>query len=268
VCEGADAAIRSAARAREDKRRGQKLLFGAGQPTMPAESVAGARPQTAEWSEHERLAQEKEALGFYLSGHPFERRGRFLQRLAGAASSDLAALRTAGRESVRLAGMISSVRVLQIRSGRYAGQKMARFVLEDLEGRVPVTCFARAYQEQKDAIVEDAIVFLTGRLDGQSEEVALLAESVTPSQEIVDKEVEAVVVRLTEAWQTTARCLDRIAETVARHPGRQRMQLEVMQGDTVYSVRADQTFSVRVTEELLDDLAEVVGPGNLSFTRR
>ncbi|MBZ0253941.1 MAG: hypothetical protein K8I02_11435, partial [Candidatus Methylomirabilis sp.] len=262
------AAIRSAARARDDKRRGQKLLFGSGQPTMAPDVAPRAGGDAAAWSEHERLAQEKDALGFYFSGHPFERRGRFLQRLAGAASTDLAALRSAGRESVRLAGMISSVRVLQIRSGRNAGQKMARFVLEDLEGRVPVTCFARAYAEQKDAIVEDAIVFLTGRLDGQSEEVALLAEAVVPSQEIVDQEVEAVVVRLTETRQMSARCLDRIAEAVARHPGRQRLQLEIVQGETVYSVRADQTFSVRVTEELLDDLAEIVGPGNLSFTRR
>ena len=268
VCEGADAAIRSAARARDDKRRGQKLLFGAGQPTMTPDAAPGAPSEAAEWSEHERLAQEKEALGFYFSGHPFERRGRFLQRLAGAASTDLAALRSAGRESVRLAGMISSVRVLQIRSGRNAGQKMARFILEDLEGRIPVTCFARAYADQKDAIVEDAIVFLTGRLDGQSEEVALLAEAVVPSQEIVDQEVDAVVVRLTEVQQMSPRCLDRIADTVARHPGRQRLQLEIVQGETVYSVRADQTFSVRVTEELLDDLAEIVGPGNLSFTRR
>ncbi len=273
LCEGADAAIRSAARARDDKRRGQKLLFGIGQPTMavpsgPDAATQGGVTQPTEWSEHERLAQEKEALGFYFSGHPFERRGRFLQRLAGATSADLATLRSAGRDSVRLAGMISSVRVLQIRSGRNAGQKMARFVLEDLEGRVPVTCFARAYQEQKDAIVEDAIVFVTGRLDGQSEDVALLAESIAPSQEIVDSEVDAVVLRLTEAWQTSARCLDRIAATVARHPGRQRMQLEVTQGDAVYRVRADQMFSVRVTEELLDDLAEVVGPANLSFTRR
>ena len=53
---------------------------------------------------------------------------------------------------------------------------MARFQLEDRHGQVAVTCFARNYANLKDRIVDDAIVFLTGRLDANSEEKALLLD--------------------------------------------------------------------------------------------
>jgi DNA polymerase-3 subunit alpha len=264
--EGVDASLRSSARARDDRRKGQKMLFGLPgvQPGGPPAGTAGA----GDWSEHERLAREKDALGFYFSGHPFEKRGRFLQRLAGMTAARLAAAREAASEdAVRLAGMVSGVRVMQIKSGRNAGQKMARFFLEDLDGRLPVTCFARAYQECKEAIVEDAIVFVTGRIDTQSEELALLLESIVPAQAVVDAEVEAIVLRLSESWQTSPRCLDRIADMIAKHPGRQRVELAVLDGDQVFQVRADPQYSVRVTDDLLDDLAEIVGPGSLSFTK-
>ncbi|MEZ5963360.1 MAG: DNA polymerase III subunit alpha [Planctomycetota bacterium] len=265
--ESVDTALRSSARARDDRRKGQKMLFatpGTERPTAASE----AKPKRREWTEHERLAHEKEALGFYFSGHPFEKRGRFLQRLAGLNSSRLAELRsTLTDRSVRLAGMVSGVRILQIKSGRNAGQKMARFFLEDLEGRVPVTCFAKAYQECKDAIVEDAISIMTARLDAQSEELALLLESIEPAQQVVDAEVEAIVLRLSDSWQTAERCLERIADAIARHPGPQRVELEVVDGDHVFQVRADRHFSVRVTDDLLDHLAEIVGPTSLSFTK-
>jgi len=262
-----DVALRSSARARDDRRRGQRMLF-ATPGTDGASAPAATTPGAGSWSEHERLAHEKEALGFYFSGHPFEKRGRFLQRLAGLNSTRLHELRqTLGDRSVRLAGMVSGVRVLQIKSGRNAGQKMARFVLEDLEGRVPVTCFARAYHEHREAIVEDVICIMTGRIDAQSEELALLLESIAPAQQVVDAEVEAIVLRLNDGWQTAARCLDRIADTIAKHPGRQRVQLEVVEGGELYQVRADRQFSVRITDDLLDQLAEIVGPTSLSFTK-
>jgi len=265
--DGVDVALRSSARAREDKRKGQRMLFATpGTDGKPATESAPGRG--AEWTEHERLAREKEALGFYLSGHPFEKRGRFLQRLAGMTSARLAERRAELADAtVRLAGMISGVRVMQIKSGRNAGQKMARFFLEDLEGRVPVTCFARAYQDCKDAIVEDAIAFVTGRLDAQSDELGLLLEKIEPAQQVVDAEVEAIVLRLADVWQVAPRCLDRIAEAIARHPGRQRVELAVAEGDTTFHVRADPQFSVRITDDLLDDLAEIVGPESLSFTK-
>jgi DNA polymerase-3 subunit alpha len=260
-----DAAMRASAAARADRRRGQRLLFGAPDAT---EAPPAAPATVSEWPEHERLACEKEALGFYLSGHPFEKRGRFFARIAGHTSATIRRLDkdTGAKTEVRLAGMLVGIRVVQIKSGRNAGQKMAKFTLEDLEGSVPVTCFARTYQDFKDAISEDAIVFVRGRVDAQGEDGAILADEVVAAQNVVDREVDGVVLSVT-ADATSDRILERILGVVQRFPGKQRLQFDVDEGGQVVRVRADARFSVHVTDALLDGLAEIVGPESLSFTR-
>jgi DNA polymerase-3 subunit alpha len=251
-----EGALRASVAAREDRRRGQKLLFGAPAPDAADDAAV------AEWPEHERLAREKAALGFYLSGHPFEKRGAFLTRLAGHTTATLANAEPGS--TVRLAGMVSSVRVMQVKQGRSAGQKMARFQLEDLHGQIAVTCFARTYATVKDRLVDDAIVFATGRIDAQSDEKALLLDQLDVADEVVRREVAGLVLHLRDGLASAAN-LERIAGVVRRHRGQQHLLLDVQDGGDCYRVRADD--GVRVTDELLDALALLVGPENMSFTR-
>ncbi|HEX5053521.1 MAG TPA: DNA polymerase III subunit alpha [Planctomycetota bacterium] len=252
-----ESALRSSVTAREDRRRGQKMLFAAFDDAPRADGDAAA-----EWPEHERLTREKASLGFYLSGHPFEKRGAFLRRIAGQTTRSLAELEPGS--TVRIAGMVSSVEIRQIKNGPNAGQKMARFHLEDLDGQIAVTCFARAYAAMRDRIVDDAIVFLTGRLDAKSEDKALLLDQIEPANEVVRREVAGLVLHL-RGNLVTEGSLDRIAQTLERHRGQQHLHLDVDDGSTCYRVRSDN--GVRVNEELLDELALLVGPDNMSFTR-
>src|SRR6185437_4367190 len=81
-----DKALEAGQKAYRDRAMGQTSLFAAFAATAPAEA-AGATPahetyaDTPEWSERERLAAEKEALGFYISGHPLDQYVDDLPRL-------------------------------------------------------------------------------------------------------------------------------------------------------------------------------------------
>jgi DNA polymerase-3 subunit alpha len=252
--------MKTAAAAREDRRRGQRLLFAGG-------GDAGTRQATTvaeDWTRAELLSREKQALGFYLSGHPFEKRGSLYARLAGHDSRTLRGL--APGTEVRLAGMVAALRVMQIKSGRNAGQKMARFHVEDLHGVVPVTCFARSYQEVKDRLVEDAIVFVRGRVDGASEELTLLLDELEAAPQVVEAEIAELVLRL-DVSRLREHDVDEILALVARHPGRHRLQLLVHEQESSHRARAGTGASVAISEELLDGLAELLGDENLSFTR-
>jgi DNA polymerase-3 subunit alpha len=213
----------------------------------------------------ERLQHEKESLGFYFSGHPFERRGRFFARLAGFTSRDLRK-REDGSE-VRVAGMITGVRPMVVKSGRNAGRKMARFTLEDLDGAVQVVVFARIYEDVRDRIVEDSIVIVSGRLERSGEECGIRCDCIEAAESVVVREVDSLVVRL-EADRVQERLLDSIATITERSGGRQRLLLEVDEGDARFRIRADARFSIEVGDDLIDELADVVGPENLMFTRR
>ena len=252
-------ALRSSAGARKDRARGQGTLFGA----LGKSAAASA---TAEWSDQERLQKEKEALGFFLSSHPFERRGRFFGKIAGSDSRTLREQKPAAGTAVRLAGMISGSRAMLIKNGRNAGQKMARFSLEDLDGVVPVTVFARQYQDLASLIVDDTIVFVKGRIDGSGEELALLADEIQPAQVVVAREVYSLVLRLPPQVANEA-LLDRIKALAAKNRGSQRLEFELEEEGWKWRVRADAVHHVTIGDALLDGLAELVGPEALSFTR-
>jgi DNA polymerase-3 subunit alpha len=258
VFDSIDGVIRASAQARDDQRRGQGLLFSRFEAPPPA-------GRAAEWDELERLAHEKEALGFYLSGHPFHKRGRFYSRLAGHTSSTLAGL-PKGTE-VRVAGLIAGVRVVAIKNGANAGQKMARFHLEDLDGSVAITCFAKPYQRVRDVLEEDAIVFVKGRVDSDGDDPAILLDDLLPAQQVVDSEVHSLVLCLA-AEQVEDGILAEISDTIADQDGEQRLLVEVRQAEDVFRVRTDARFKLRLTPDILDRLADLVGPSNLAFTRR
>ena len=260
---GLEAALRAAAQARRDKAAGQRSLFDLAEPP-PAPTDRRAL-RAAEWSEMERLTKEKEALGFYLSGHPFERRGRFFARIAGCSTGELEAVETG--TAIRIAGMVSGLRVLTVKSGRSAGKKMARFRLEDLEGVVSVVVFARAFERVRDRLEDDAIVFITGRIEKNAEEVTILCDSVDGADDIASREVKNLVIRLPAAM-AAERVLEGIADAAARSRGDHRLLFEVEENGCSHLVRADSRYSVRIGDELIDDLATLVGPENLLFTRR
>ncbi len=260
--DGLEAVLRSSAQAREDKRKGQGSLFAFDEPP-PAKPANGTRADD-DWSELERLNEEKAALGFYLSGHPFARRGKFLTRLAGNDSAELESLD--GGTEVRMAGMISTVRVMTIKNGRNAGKKMARFLLEDLDNSIPVVVFARTYEVVKDLLEEDSIVFVTGRVDKKEDELGLMLDEVVPAKSILAREVAGIVVHL-DANETSDQVMESIQTAAKRCKGEQQLLLEVVDGEEVHRIRADRRYGIQVGDELLDELSIAVGPENLSFVR-
>jgi DNA polymerase-3 subunit alpha len=261
--------LRSSAQAREDLRRGQGQLFGLPDERSSAQNdddgSANGSAKKDEWSDAERLACEKAALGFYLSGHPFDKIGRLLSSIAGHDSESVIADESG--DTLRIAGMISGLRIMQIRQGRNAGKKMARFQLEDLKGILPVTCFARAYESLGNILADDEIVFLKGRRDTKSDDPALLLEGVERFQSVIRSELDAIVVRL-PADRVSGEILDTVSQAVERHHGPQKLLLEIEEDDGVVVIRADGRFGVQITQDLLEELVQVVGANQLSFTRR
>ncbi len=254
-----ESVIRSSARMREDRRRGQGMLFTSG----PGAELAATSGE--EWSDAERLTHEKEAIGLYLSGHPIQKQGRFLAQVAGTNSTTIQSL--AGDKQVRMAGMIDKLRVKQVRSGRNAGQRMATFQLEDLWGAVSVTCFAHVYQKVRDLLRDDAIVVVAGRLDTRGEGPAIVMEEIHSASDMIRDEVDGIVVHLTDD-QVSDEVLGRIESAAAGNRGEQRLMIEVQQGSDRFLILLDSRYTVAVGPDLFDALAPIAGWDHLSFTRR
>jgi DNA-directed DNA polymerase III PolC len=156
-----DGALAAAQATQRAEARGQSSLFdlmGEG-GTDDGAGIAAPLPDVPSVSPRERLAWEKEALGLFLSDHPFQEAARWLRSRVTATTASLA--EESSGERVVLAGALSSVR--RIVTKRKETMLVAQ--LEDLHGSVEVVVFPRTLERTADVWREDAIVIVEGKTD-------------------------------------------------------------------------------------------------------
>jgi DNA polymerase-3 subunit alpha len=106
------------------------------------------------WTERERLLEEKQALGFYLSGHPFS---SYAEEVTPLARTRLAQLQVQN-QNVTVAGVVNGLRVQQSRRGR-----MAVVQLDDGTARIDVTIFNELFEANRALLKEDQLLVVEGR---------------------------------------------------------------------------------------------------------
>ncbi|RJP21586.1 MAG: DNA polymerase III subunit alpha, partial [Deltaproteobacteria bacterium] len=160
VFNGLPALIEEAQAEVRRKESGQFSLFGGkAEEKKPAQRKGGEPPPAPAWTRRDRLQYEKEALGFYITGHPLDSCAAEIAMYANATTGKLAGFNH-GAE-VKLGGIVASLKEKVTKRG----EKMAILTLEDLEGTVEVTVFPRTYQERREILSTSAPVFLLGRIE-------------------------------------------------------------------------------------------------------
>jgi DNA polymerase-3 subunit alpha len=129
-------------------------------------------PNVDEWSEDLRLAYEKEALGFYLTGHPLKGYEETLKELSNTNTEELKTL--ADHTPVMLGGIITELKETSSRKG----ERMAFVTLEDLRGKVEVIVFSNLYREAREYFTSDQPIFITGHLSKDENAVKVIADKV------------------------------------------------------------------------------------------
>ncbi len=138
-----DKAIDRAQKAQRDAESGQHGLFGVFQEEEAPETHEQL-PNVPDWDEHQRLAAEKEILGFFITGHPLEKYADKLLGLNALGIAEVSALKasTGKDETITTAGIISNLRVLKSKRGEFYAQAM----LEDMSGSIDMIVFPEAYR--------------------------------------------------------------------------------------------------------------------------
>nr|MBP9112957.1 DNA polymerase III subunit alpha [Polyangiaceae bacterium] len=154
---------RSASR---DREVGQTNLFGLLEAASTSKVKSGEGsleyPKTENWDRHEMLVREKQALGFYVSGHPLERYLKGTSSLGRLEAVPLAMANTLDDyKVVKVVGMVEGYREKVLRDN--AG-KIAFFELEDMTGRVNVKMRGRDIETYGALLTRGEPVIVTGKV--------------------------------------------------------------------------------------------------------
>ncbi|HJQ11808.1 MAG TPA: DNA polymerase III subunit alpha [Gemmatimonadaceae bacterium] len=176
-----DVAIAEASLRQDDLLTGQVSLFGPAAVDDARVETSHTLPNVEPWKESERLAKEKEILGFYISGHPLENFRTEAEIFATHLVSDLGQWRA---EQMKLAVVVTSVKR---QLSKRTGQEFARLTIEDFSGSAEVVVFNEKWQAINDRIRTDVPMLITGsylRRDETAENPLFVVEEATKLAEL------------------------------------------------------------------------------------
>ncbi|HXE91443.1 MAG TPA: DNA polymerase III subunit alpha [Terriglobales bacterium] len=251
LMEAVDRAIERGQKTQRDAEAGQHGLFGVFDE--PGERSSDRLPDVPDWDEHQRLAGEKEVVGFFLTGHPLEKYRSKLADFRALDSDAIAALKqSTGRDEIHAGGVLANIRVQRSRKG----ELYAQGTLEDMAGSVDVLVFPEAYRRLQDRLKLDVPVLVRGAV--RVEEGAaprLLISEITPLEEAQPKLPRSLRIRI-PLDVATEETIDALHNICRERRGDARVLFDVeREGDFMvvmeaegYNVLPDRTFIARVEE--------------------
>ncbi len=258
-----DSALAEAQVRQAERDAGQVSLFSeeAGERTP---SVATVLPEVDPWSEADRLAREKEVIGFFISGHPLE---RFRDEAKLFSSRTTATLGTWSEHQVSAAVVVTAVKR---RVSRKTGAEYARLTLEDFHGTAEALVFPDTWSKLSDVIVPDAALLLTGTYssrDRGEDRAPFIVEGAQPLKDL--RPTGALGVEL--KWDNDLHAKPQVARGVAAlcsaHPGPAPVLVEWSDGNGTISRLRSKSMRVELNDEFLDALRELVGSNQVRLVK-
>jgi len=186
-----DQALTRAAGILSDKQKGQSSFFGTFEDEKAI--VPEAVSNLPEWPQHELLANEKELLGFYVTGHPLTPLAPLLQKYCLHTTSKLAEV--PNRSMTRIGGMVAAVNQ---GVSKKSGKPYAMVTLEDLEGSVQLLVL-NDYEKLRPLLETNQAILVVGEVSTGEDKPKIFPQEIMPLLDAAKKYTKQVHLRLAEA---------------------------------------------------------------------
>lgn len=264
-------AVQAGAALQRDKARGQKSLFG-DDDESDEESQAGSAtlPDALDWTNAQKLAAEKEVLGFYLTSHPVTQHADRLARYATHSTKELADAEE--KEEVTLAGMISAIkRTSTKKPSRNGHTRYANFDFEDVHGIVRCIMWPEQYARYEELVKSEQIGILTGKVDRRGREPNVIVDRFLTMDDAEREMTQSVAVNF-QKGRHSRDDMQRVHDTLQRYPGNTDVVLIVdsaiddePQRPYRSIITAPTALRVSCSAELRTALSDVLGDGCIQF---
>jgi len=246
-----DSAMEAGSRALKDRKSGQSGLFA----TLMEEQAPAEHPlpKINDWTSAEKLAGEKETLGFFITGHPLN---QYMDKVRELATHTTAQLEGLGKNTeVALCGILTGIQRRRSKEGKL----WASMQIEDLEGSADAMVFSTQYERLMPCLSEDKAVLVRG--------LVLPEENAPPKisvQDIVALEnarlnlpsLISIRVPVNGAGSSARAAL--LRELFQKKPGETEVRLR-LEKSRDFSVILDVTAKVRPDREFCAEIVRICG---------
>ena len=233
------------------KDSGQQSIFG--------EDSEENNKEIKEWDETELLKNEKEALGFYITGHPLTKYSMLLNKLKAKKTSELD--NAPDREEIVVGGVIRSIKKKNVKS---TGDMMAYLALEDDEGSIEVIVFSELYKNCMSILKKDALILIKGSTDKDEKGVRVRAKEVSMLEGAGKNNFKRVEIFIKDDVMSSSENLRNLRSLVSQHPGACQLYLRIRLPESQTLIATG--LNVKPDTILIETLENMVGRGAVTFS--
>jgi DNA polymerase III subunit alpha len=265
-----DKAMERAQKAQRDEAQGQSGLFGLFDDAPAHAHNLDALPAAPDWEESERLANEKEVLGFFVSGHPLDKYAEKLRNLTGVipiaealerkpperrwgAQQDMA-------DEIQVAGLMLGVRAQKSRRDQ---RLYAQGMLEDATGKIELICFARDYERLAEQLKIAAPVLIRGTLMGDEDAAPKIAVSAVQALEEVQVKLPSGIRIRINIDRATDEMLAALKSAAVAAPGPGQLMLHLEKKGEYAVILEPEGMGVAADRGWVERVEELVGKGTV-----
>jgi len=268
----------------KDKAAGQSSLFGMlGGASSGGGGLKDEYMPVEEWTEKERLSFEKEAIGFYVSGHPLHQYDKELKRYSRPITSVQRARRD---ERITIAGIVAAMRERPTKTGK----RMAWVTLEDLSGSIELVCFPGkdgtrnvmgkdgkwtkagpkpGYEHWEPLLKSDDPILVTGTVqisqrDEDTPVAELIVEEIQSLKAVREKRTKRLELRVPADLMTEDR-LRRLMEIARKYEGATPVAVSLLFTNEAEVLIGNSSLKVQVNDELLLAVERLFGMKVVEF---
>jgi DNA polymerase-3 subunit alpha len=268
-----DKAMERAQKAARDSAAGQHGLFGMFDDDGPAAKANDeALPAAPDWDEHTRLQNEKDVLGFFVSGHPLDKYREKLRNLKVVDTVTACEMKPEPQQfrrgrneepanEIQIAGVITGLKVAKSKRG----EMYAQAALEDTVGKIELIAFASAYEKLAEKLKIDVPVLVRGTLRGDEDAAPKLAvSSIVALEDVKIKLPDALRIKV-PLHSPDSDLLTKLQAIFTSAPGTGKLMLRLEEPDQFAVDLEPHGVSVSADVLFIEQVESLVGRGGVQI---
>ena len=219
------------------------------------------RREISRWDEMETLRNEKETLGFYITGHPLTKYREVTSALQVRRLSDLEAV--ADKEEVQVAGVVSAIKKIKTKG---KAETMAYLTLEDEDGSVDVLVFPEMYRNMAEILNKESLLAVKGTADKTEKGIKIISKEISPLQDLISnrgpQKVEVTI--KAPAMPEDLKSLKELLSSYNGKKGRCQLYLRIEAGGALVDIATG--LSVEPSSDLIGRVEGLIGKGTVKIS--
>ncbi len=216
-------------------------------------------PDVKPWSEKEKLAKEREVIGFYVTGHPLKKYQVEYRSFATVHLGETEEMENV--DSVRACGVITKVETKIDK----AGKLMAFLTLDDFSGSCEALVFSKTYDKIGKFLSEEECVFIIGKPESSGDAIKIQIEDVVPLLEARERFTESIKISLDEDDQSMEK-VNRLKIVFEKYQGNIPIFLNLVGKGSKPKLFFLKNFRAKISNEFVEETNQLLGEDSVIFT--